>query len=80
MDKAPSILIHDARNIFKLPQKQDLCHLVCISFSYQRQLAVLVSHKHCAGARLASPQTGGRTLQSDGAPSPAPAPHMHTVP
>ena len=48
--------------------------------SYQRQLVVLVSHRHCAGAHLASPQTGGRTLQSDGALSPAPAQHKHTVP
>lgn len=53
---------------------------MCISFSYQKQLAVLVSHRHCAGARLASPQTGGRTLQSGGALSPAPSQHMHTVP
>ncbi len=53
---------------------------MCISFSYQKQLAVLVSHRHCAGARLVSPQTGGHTLQSDGALSPAPAQHMHTVP
>lgn len=48
--------------------------------SYQRQLVVLVSHRHCAGARLASPQTGGHTLRSDGVLSPAPAQHMHTVP
>lgn len=48
--------------------------------TYQKQLAVLVSHRRCARARLTSPQTGGHTLQSDGELSPVPFQHMHTVP
>lgn len=48
--------------------------------SYQKPPAVLGSHRHCAGAHLASPLTGGRILQSDEEPSQAPAQHMHTVP
>lgn len=61
-------------------KKKKFCHLTGFNFSHQKQLAVLVSHTHCEGVRLAFPQTGGRTLQSDEVLSPAPAPHMHTVP
>lgn len=41
---------------------------------------MLGSRRHCAGAHLASPLTGGHILQSDEEPSQAPAQHMHTVP
>lgn len=64
----------------KLRKKKKVKYYISMVLSYQRQLVVLVSHRHCAGAHLASPQTGGRTLQSDGALSPAPAQHKHTVP
>lgn len=57
-----------------------LSQVIGVSLSYQMRLADPVSHTRCAGARLASPQTGGHTLQNDGALSPAPAPRMHTVP
>lgn len=56
-----------------------ICALLVFS-SYQKQLAVLGSRRRCAGARLASPQTGGHTLQSGEEPSPAPSRHTHTVP
>lgn len=48
--------------------------------SHQKQLAVLGSHRRCAGAHLASPQTGDHTLRSGGELSPAPSRHTHTAP